>query len=131
MSAPEESLSVLFITGSQSERNGSGQHARNAPETNAGVEQDGERPGRLPHGRFTAEVKGFIESNADGKREIVVSEFAEEQAVERTAIGDIGDAADGEFFALGEPARKADGGHEFARGASDRPIFAIATEFFD
>jgi hypothetical protein len=60
-----------------------------------------------------------------------VGEFAEQQAIEGAAIGDIGDAADCEFFALSEPARKPDGSHEFAGGASDSAVFAVAAEFFD
>src|SRR5712671_3960307 len=58
-------------------------------------------------------------------------QFAEQEAIERTAVGYIGNAADSQFFALSKSAWKPDCRHQFTSGPSNRAVFAIATEVFD
>jgi hypothetical protein len=60
-----------------------------------------------------------------------VRQFAEKQAVEFAAIGEVGEAADGHFIALRETARELQRGHEIARETGKARVLGILAQLVE
>jgi hypothetical protein len=117
--------------GGERHRGGGGQHARRAPHTDSGVEEHQAVPGRRARRRLAPQVERFVERDPDREREVVVRELAGQEAVQRTAMGEVRDAADGEVVALREPARDVHGCHQPAGQAREAGVLAVAGQLVE
>ncbi len=87
--------------------------------------------GRIAGRRLAAEIQGLIHGNPHGKRQVVVGQFAKQQAIQRTAIADVRHAAHRQVFAIGDRPGQMDGGHHLPGNAGQAAQFLVILQAGD
>jgi hypothetical protein len=113
--APSQHAGVPMMAGGQSQARRRRQNPRHAPKPDAGIEQQAQGARRLLLGRFAPEKESFVESDPNRQGQVVVSQLAQQQPIQRAAIGQIRHAADGQLFPFAQVSWQSDRGHEPAR----------------
>ena len=86
------------------------------------------RFGRTVWRRLAAQVEGLVQCNPNRQRQVVVRQLAQQQAIQGTAVADVGNAAYRQVLVVRERSRQVDGGQQLAGDPRHAAQFLVIVE---
>ena len=108
-----------------------GKYPRNAPEADPRVDQHGAMSRRVARRGLAAQVEGLAHRDPHRQRQIVVRQLAQQQPVERAAVGNVGNAPDRQILAIGDRTRQVHRGEQLSGHPRYPAQFLVVAKFGD